>query len=744
MGNELDRIGQLDSDAQKQYIEQTNLNQRVIEIEETLEDGTVKITDELFKQAVFAIDSRIEATKKYTDERIARVNKNYELYYNQSLPLIRQSVDDWTDKLYKIFADFGDTLNIKTEGPALDEYISKRLSISPQEDAAPRGRLRSLLKFLLKDKFDEKKCVYYFNKKEVIKSFLKRCILKTEVKKKIEEFLRKGVISGMFCFKEGWGETKDYKVMVNKESEGSKDGDEYTSLGKPMFAIDSEPIYKLSIPDSRNLIFRPDKKEWVIEKVPTNFWKLLEDTLDEKGKAKKNAIYDIRILNWFKKMIKDTPNIMPKNKEELAKINITDISEEEMSKIYELEADMEIMEAFNIPLILNNKPTNCIVSAINHDGIRIPIRIQPSSFVRGGPIDWVEFLKKENDIGGQGLPEKLEGLDSIIQEYNELIKDNVKFAIYGITAGDPNNFRNPEKLKNLQPKDHIQLKDTKGRSIREILEWLTPPTQNIGVAFDIMKFHMDFLNAASRKGPGDKISPNPSATEASVIMEAESEPINTVGIRLNMFFGYIISNMYFYTLLNRDSRFALKIMGTKIKKGTDVEGQGLQANNIERMSKDIELARDELLVEGIQFEVEAIKVDESRQAIQKQQYMQAITTLWNVIKVSEQKQETDPATGQVIMKTVPKTYIDDTGNEVEINQFKIVTDYLDKMGITDPWKIQEKAKMTPPPGAASMPSLPPGAGPIPPKGINPPKVNMPPLNATPNNAAVLNSAIQPR
>lgn len=716
----------LDSEKVKKYREDTTLNQHQADIETSFETGTIKITEELYKQAEHALSSRIKETKDYTEKRIARINKNYELYYGQVLPIIRDSVDDWVDKLYNIFDDFGDAMKIKSDGVDLDSFITKKLDVAEAEDKAPEGRLRSLLKFVLKDKFVEKD-IYYFMKKEVTKSFLQSRIKKAEIKTKMEDFLFKGVISGMFCMKEGWGETADFKINVHKETEGSKKGKEYTSLGKFGYDIESEHIYKVTVPDTRQLIFRKDSLDWVMEHIKTNFWKLIEDSVDEKGKPKKNAVYDWEMLARVKDMLKKNPNAMPLDADKRIALNFQD--ECDMTGIYELEGNVEVVESHHIPLVLKGKPTKCVIAALNIEEKLIPVRIQPTSFIRNNPYKTKEFLYKEGDISGQGLPEKLELLSKEVNDMNVDIQELVKMSVKGITAGDHNYISNPGKLNNLSSGDHIQLKNTKGRPIREVLEFFMPNLSGIGTAFDVLKFNLDFIAKLSRKGAGEKIAPNPSATEANVIMDTQEQPINRVGMRLNNFFGGILENMYFYTLLNRDSRFALKLQGSRIKKQADPTMPGVQG--IDTLEKDIELTRDELLIEGVQFTVEAVQLEDNKQPVQKQQYMQAMTLLYNTIKTTEQS--VDPATGQP--KEVPKVFKDDNGNDVELNTFGILSDYLEKMNISNPWKPVEQDPVMP--GNPNPDALTNGQ-----PGTQPPQVNQPPLTATPANGDILAGAQQ--
>lgn len=728
---DLDQDITLNPEDQKKYIEGTTLQQHEINVEETFESGTLEITEDLYKQAVLALQTRIDATEEYTKTRVTRIKQNYTLYHTEDLGVIKDAVDSWVDKLFNIFSNFGDTIKIEADGVALDEFLTQKLDVAESEDQAPKGRLRSLLKFLLKDKFVEKE-IYYFMRKEVTQAFLSRCITKAEIKDKLEDFFLKGIVSGLFCLKESWGETQDLKIKIHKENEGSKNGKEYLSQGKLNFVKEAEPSYKLLVPDTRNLIFRSDVIEWVIEKISSNYWKLVEDSVDAEGKPKENAIYDYKMLLRIKKLLKDNPNAMPLDAERRIKLDFD--PNIEMTNLYELEGNVEILEGHNIPLMIKNRPVKCIIAALNINNKLIPIRIQETSYVQGLIYKMVPFIPKEGDVAGIGLPEKIENITGSINEINADIKDLIRMSIKGITAGDSRYIVNPEKLKNLDSNSHIELKDTKGKSIREVIEFFMPNLSGINLAFELLQFYLSFTERLSRKGSGQKITPNPSATEATVIMDAQEQPINRVGLRLNSMFSKIMSNMYFYTLLNRDSRFALKLQGTKIKGSPkNIDPQTMQESGIDAQEKQIELTRDQLLIEGVQFTVEAVQIDDKNQPVQKQQYMQAIQLLWKTIGIEEQKQEVDPMTQQPITKMVPKTFIDDLGNEVQLDTFSILTEYLDKMGINSPWKPAKQEQKPPAPNMLPLE----GAG-----GPNPKNTQTPPLTATPQNSNILGGAMQ--
>jgi hypothetical protein len=179
---------QLDSKDQEKYLEKTNLDQHYSQIEETIESGTLKITQELAAQAKYALQSRIDATKDFTNKRVDRINKNY-LIYNQKennsdslsqaiYPATTNAVEDWVDDLYLTFSKLEDNVHIEGNNDVLEDFIIKSLEKTGLEDNAVLSKIRSLIKNVLGNVVRSEKSVYYFKKKEVIKKLLKQLIEK--------------------------------------------------------------------------------------------------------------------------------------------------------------------------------------------------------------------------------------------------------------------------------------------------------------------------------------------------------------------------------------------------------------------------------------------------------------------------------------------------------------------------------------------------------------------------------------
>jgi hypothetical protein len=721
---------QLDSKDQEKYLEKTNLDQHYSQIEETIESGTLKITQELAAQAKYALQSRIDATKDFTNKRVDRINKNY-LIYNQKennsdslsqaiYPATTNAVEDWVDDLYLTFSKLEDNVHIEGNNDVLEDFIIKSLEKTGLEDNAVLSKIRSLIKNVLGNVVRSEKSVYYFKKKEVIKKLLKQLIEKSKFKENLEDFLYIGINGGEFCFKGNWGEDKQYKLQVHEETDSKN---EYIKMGNFKYAIEKEYFYMFKPIDTRLLIYRQFKRKWVIEIIRTTFWELLEDTLDEKGKPRKNATYDIRILNQVKELLKDNEDSIDISYDEL------DAEQTDLSEIYKIDGDLEVYEAHNIPLILDGKPVNCLITAIHKNEDIIPIRIQPTPYI-DLPYKFADFGK-----GGVGLPELIEKLQDILNDYQGYSTDMMNMSIWGVVAGDIDKFEDPEKVSKIRARDFIQLKNLKGGGLKEAFEWLHPPVDVLPVMERMFGIVLDVLNRTTRKGPsGQKIVPNPSATEVASIIQELQKSVNRVVVRLTILFNEMIKNMYIYTLINRNSMFNLKLNSFSTKQ-TEGQLEELTGNDISQVIRELEVSPKELLVDNIGFKINAMDLDTNKQAIEKQQTMQAIKLLFEIGAFTKQEQTVGPE-GKPVVTEVPRTYIDDTGTEVVLDLYKLLSSFMTKSGLEDAWTTKQEKQLKENIAAAPANNLPVG-------GVAPTNPqNVAPLDASTRPSDLLSGAIK--
>lgn len=667
----------------EEQLNQTRLEPQYEQVEETYESGTMKITPELAKKAVLAIETRIESTKTYTDNRIKVVSDAYKMKEQSDLStgavnqmyyaMVRDFIEDWVDDLYIMFSNLPDSIEIKSDEINMNEYITKKLEDFGLDQSGDKmgAMLRQIsMKVFGKQKSYRRKSMYSFKKTDCIKAFIKKTLRNSGYLKEIEEYLDHGVTSGLFCSKETYGNVKTNTVILREESEGSKEGEQYIGLGNIKSIINNEDNFIFKAVDTRKLIFPKNKISWVIEKIDTTFHNLLEQALDVNGKPRKESPYDYTVLKKIKEYVKDNKNLdLFKNKDEDF-YDSTYVSDYEGQNIFEVDGNIQIFEGHNIPLLIGNRITKCIISTVKIGERHIPIRIQPTWFIGGIPYRMKNFAKKDNDVAGYGLPAILKLLQDKINDIFNFSTDILEFAIYGITIGDKDKLANPNRAKALSPRDFIQVKNMEGQPVKEAFDWIRPPVDLLPSAQNLIEFIQAIASKISRKGPGgEKVAPNPSATEFDSMMREMMKSVNRVAIRINEGMTEMIKTAYIYTVMNRNSYTNLNITGTQIN--------NKQAGK--QIKQTLRLTARELYMEGIEFEVTALDFDVNKRAVEKQQAMQAVDLMYK-IGVDETVQETDPTTGQQIQTKKPKVFYDNAGNELVIDEYNLVQDAMKKLG----------------------------------------------------------------
>lgn len=722
----------LDSKEQKKFIQDTTLKVQHKQVEQSLESGSIKITPDIAKQAVFALKSRIEATAKYTADRVERIDKNYNLYNDSTVdndsvsqlfyPAVRNATEDWIDDLYLTFINLDETLEIDSKGDELTEFLQKTLNLTEGEEETNRGMIRSIIKSLFNKKNIENKSVFYFRKKEAMKELMKKLIDKSGYKKKLEDYLKWGTTSGHFCRKDKWAQDRDFILTIHEDTEGDGEGNkEYIGMGDIKLKVDNPSWYKFHPVDTRNLIFRKDIINWVIEQnIPdVTFSSLLEATVDDKGKPKETALYDFKMLANVKKFLKENPGKGDVDDKDNLKLDF-DLDMGDIEEAYKLDGDLDIKESHDIPIVIDGKSVKTLMTFVELDGKFIPIRVQQTPFIKL-PYKFDNFSKKNGDVAGQGLPEIVERLQSAINGLSGFSLDMLNFAISGIAVVDTDHIQSPEKLRTLSPRDVVKLKNMRGKRLDDVIKFIRPPVDMLSSAMEMFELLLNILNVTTRKGPsGAKITPNPSATEASSIISELQKSVNRMAHNLTIDFSDMLDTMYIYTMMNRTSYFEHKFRGfmigdtseTELKKiGEDGQlPESTVKQKIKSVRKALKLTPKELFIDGLSFEIKALDMNPEKKAIDKQQLMQAMELMYNLGLVNEQQKTQDPATGQEVVKSVPKEYIDDTGRKVTIDEYSLLTSFMAKSNIdqSEVWKPVETQEEVAPnslPGQGAAPSL---------------------------------------
>ena len=719
------QVEQLDGEKAKEYVNETALVAQPQRVEDTYESGTIKITEEFAKLAKYAVKSRIDATEDYTKERVERVNNWYKAYEQQVLggldtksrlnyPLVRDLVEDWLDDLYLMFSQVSESIDIKCDDDGV--MYSKKLGIASEDFD---NKLQALYGLLKNSQYTEQQYeelinqyqgnehilnlinmvkqgpkesdVYYFKKSEIIKMFMQDNLKESDYLEKLEEFLRQGVISGLFCFKGDYGLKECNQIVLHEEDESSN---QYIGLGDVKKTIVKKDNYRFNPVDTRRLIFPKNKIRWCVELIDTTFSALVEETIGEDGKIAKNSPFDVKVLNNIKEYFKDSKDF---------KLNMSDIysdtEEQEFDELYAIDGDVRIYECHNIPLKIGKQVMKCKIVTIYINEEHIPISIMPTWFINGMPHRFTTFATKDKDVAGLGLPGILEELQKETNLLMNLINDIVKLGVYGITMGDKDKIYNSEKLSSgIQPGQFVQIKDNDGQPIKNIFDWLTPDTSMLPHAMQMLDNTIAIAKKISRKGPsGEKITPNPSATEYSTMTQEMQKSVNRLGIRLNELIKTMLTDMYFYTMLNRQSDSVINAKGKKINE----EGKYVD------IKKRMAISPKELVASNIDFNVNVLDFDAERQAVEKQQIMQAIDLIY---KVGISEQTTDPMTGQPTTKQ--KVFVDEAGNELVISEYELIKDALIKLNVDmknifkqQPKEPQQQNIGMPVDGATTVPGL---------------------------------------
>jgi len=704
-------VSQIESQDEKDYIENVTLQQQTLSSDQIFDGASLPLTLSLITQIKTAVESRINATADYTKERIDKIDENYRLHEDNIgsasdgsalsktfFPEIYNSCEDWVDDMYKIFNELPDKFEVSDIGDDLESFVPQKMNVKEKDDASqPMRFLRSLLK-IVKPEVEEQD-MYYFQKKEAIKQIMIKAFKDSGFKEKIEKFFRMGVISGEFCLKDKYGTTNNFEIV----SEGGK------------YELKKDTTYLFTPIDTRTLIFPKRNRRWVIEKINTTFSTILGMCVDQNNKPIENPPYDIKMLEKVAKYIKDKGVKSLKKDEPDSSIKSDDVldGESTIEDLWNVDGDITILECHHIPLLIDAKggkrPYYTLIHAFDMSDEEsdtceiVPIGCRLTPYTVGVPYMFETFIEKDGDMSGTGLPQKLKPLQSLINDMTNHTIDIANLALWGIMVIDPDCLKETTSLKRLSPRQVIKLKDMKGRSVDQVLQWLRPDTTSLQMINALMPMAEKQLKRTSRKGPGgEPIASGVSATEAQSVIAELQKSVNTVALRVNNMFLMMMYRMYIYIVTNRTDKFKIKMSSYRIKGTKDQLGFA----DYDRVDKLIELDKEDILISGIQFSLDGIDAVEKK-AVQNQQRMQAFKLLVDTGALRNPDGS-------------PHQMTDDSGAMVQISEYKAYSELLASMDFAD---IIERVKNTQPqqPGAE-------GAG---------SSVGVPPLTAGTNPSDVM-------
>jgi len=693
------------SEAKEKLIEDTTYKQQVVDMDVNFSTGSIKITEEIASLAKLAVESRMAGVKDYTKERIDRVNVNLQQYNNEIasatdgkslaqvfFPETFNAVEDWSDDLYLMFQNMIDELSVEDVGDNVEKYISKVLEITEVEDEKKLGFVRSLARFLFKQENTAETDNYHFRKNDIIKSFLKRGLHRSKYTTKVEAFLTSGINSGMFVLKDDWGPTGEYKLSKGK------DGD---TGGNFKYELDQEDVYLFNPVDSRLMIFpkyfnKHGAFPWVIEKIPTTFHELLNEVLDENGEPKEDAKYDVAMLKKLGKYLKDVGANKIKAKDHTleAQDNDYDTQDSDINDLWDIDGNITIYEAHAIPLLIkkggNKLPYKYMISMVNlseaeDEPDMLAIGIQKTPYVAGNPYLTCNFVQKDGDVSGIGLPELVRPLQKMLNNFTGHSVDILNIALWGIMVIDPDVFKDTTKLKQITPRLLLKLKNMKGRKVDDVVQWMHPKLDTLGAMGDMFSLFQQALKRTTRKGPtGEKISPNPSATEFESLVAEMQKSVNKVGLRVNNLFVRMLERMYIYNILNMKERIKLNAQAFRIQKGGQKKDkkfsfeEEVEKSSYSMIDKSVELTPEELFVDGLNFKMSAADTF-NKKAVEKQQSMQITKMLFETGAIL------NPQTGE------PHMMKDETGAPVFISEYKLYKRLLEFFDYDDVFDKPEQS-----------------------------------------------------
>lgn len=684
-------INPLDADEQKQYTSDTAFSPTVEFDVETTEYDTqsIPIDEELAKQLVHAVKSRVEATKKYTEDRIQIVNDNIQRYessknetnadYKLFVGETFLAVNKWIDELCLKFEKFSDSIEIKDPQNQTDAYVIKMLQMEPKEEKSIKSYMDYFLQYIQENtprdqetstdnQNERKKYAYYFRRGDILKSFIKEGLKRSKFDKMVEELFFWGVNSGLFVFKL-WPKQNDCYSITKLDSgyESKPQNDTYLAF----------------IPkDPRRLIFpRTGLDDWVIEKSTLSFSDILAVVTDSNGEFIDDAEYDIsqikNVQTYLKNINRST--VSDKRDEYSNTSQVTDDKEIEL-----LDGKVDIYEAHCVPIRIPKKysPTRseqtlkCIVTCVCFDnqnyypiGCRLYPHDEPQFYS-------TYFDKKENDCAGHGLPKIIYEIQKALNDLYSLKMDYIRYALYGTTLASDNIINDLDQLKSIQPHTIIPVNVQEGLRIQDHIIQFRPEVAVLTYADVMINQLLDVMQRLSRKGPNEnKIAPNPTATEATNIYAQQEKSIMRAALRLNDVFLKMLTTIYVYYLNQIDSNTTIKTQGIKVLEVKNQAPDKLESPaQIRNIEKYIPITAEEVFIPEYEFTVKAIE-DSEQQAVERQQFMQFLSLM-------DKLGAFDPKTGTA------RQFSDEMGKPVQIDFYSLLCKAAKQYGMTQDeiWK----------------------------------------------------------
>lgn len=386
----------------------------------------------------------------------------------------------------------------------------------------------------------------------------------THIEENSEQGFRSGVKYGTLVFKTPYQIEEDLGWEIIKQPKeinifGIKLKSSLITETKAVEKIHLEDRVPLVPLDIRNLYFRYDKRSWVIEKIQTT-WDIIEKQAENGAyenieKAKTTTPDATSITDTIKEQIGSTPS----------------------NSVKSLDGDLELLEGHQIPIKfeaedgvpeLTGKKVLCRISLVNRQEV-IGIVPQQTKF---NPYIFCPFIPHEFSELGIGIPQIIE---TLVKEYNTRRNQSLDantFGLYSMVVANMKYIKKPEQLK-IRPNGVIELKGVPaGVRAEDVIAFIRPPTEFVQIAASLMdRINAEIVTTTRLKGvmSGEKISPNPSATEMTSIMKEALKSIKLIFRRIdrNVFEEYY-QRVYTYFVLNRQKSWIIATTEQRINPET--------------------------------------------------------------------------------------------------------------------------------------------------------------------------------
>jgi len=664
-------------------------------VEERITWGTLDLSSESMRnRAKKAVINRIQAVKEQHDELISRcdewemiwkigsVEKTKDTVANIGSVDAWNAVEDWTATIMD--AIFGVDPPFQAKG--------RKKYLPPQT----KERIQSVL---------------WDNAKQ------------TRIEDESEVGIREGVKLGTFVFKDVYQLDEEPRLVVKSRPKTVQIGP--ISVPLPIaekyveqeIHIEDRPAMKQV--DLRKLHFRHDKLTWMVEEVNSS-WEQIDKL------AAENNVYSN--LENAKKTNYPSDEVSDKQTKTDAK------AQQASDRVEKLDGDVLLYEAHHIPFQfeqddpvpdeLKGKKILCIITLANKEEV---VRIQPTPF-REIPYHIVPLFKQAGSVLGIGI---IEIIQSLILEYNtrkNMTLDANTFGLYCMIVANMRYIKKPEQLK-IRQNGVIELKDLPaGTSAESVISFIRPPTEYAQMAENILtKIQMEITRTTRLKGvmSGEKMTPNPTATEMSIIAKEAFKSVKIILRRVDRnIFQLFFERAYVMMILNRQNSWMVE-MERMVPMTNPMTGQPVvdPMTGQPQMEKKMlweEITPEQIYSDGIEIEM-----------LGPTHMRDEVVLRHNIMQAMDMSTKFLPGG----CGPVPN----EKGEPVLFNKFRAMNDVLNTLeieNVDDYW-----VPAPPPPPPQPMPGMPPGAAGM---ALGAPSApNLSAGMAGPTAANLLGGAVQP-